>query len=106
MKRQMQILCFIISGISLVGGLSDILIQLLEGEEVQWRIPLILIGAGAGIPIFMFPFYEPATKKDEELNYDENDLSKEYQDSPGFLSDSRNGDSSGSDYDSSYDTTD
>ncbi|WP_444925612.1 hypothetical protein ACJJI4_14515 [Microbulbifer sp. TRSA002] len=105
MKRQVQILCFLISSLSLIGGLSDILIQFLDGEEIRWRIQLILIGVGVVLPTIIFPFYEPAPEKSNELDYDEEDLSKAYQDSPGFLSSSSR-EGSSDNHDESYDATD
>ncbi|WP_444937080.1 hypothetical protein ACJJIW_08240 [Microbulbifer sp. JMSA004] len=106
MKRQVQIFCFLISGLSLIGGFADILIQYLGSEELRWQIPLILIGIGSGLPVIIFPFYEPAPDKPDEFDCNENDLSKEYKDSPGLLSNSDNRGSSSEDYDGGYDTTD
>ena len=95
MNRSVQTLCYFISALSLIGGLTDVAIQFFDGQEIHWRIPLILIGAGVGLPIIIFPFYTPPAPKEDD--YDDNDLSNVYQDGTGLMS-SSNGDSSGSDY--------
>ena len=95
MRRQVQFACYLIAAISFLGGLSDVIVQYLnEAEEIRWRIPIILIGIGLGLPIIMFPFHLPAQEIEEE-EYDENDLSGVYQDDKSFLmSESTNQDSS------------
>ncbi len=97
MNRAVQTLCYLISAVSLFGGLADIAIQFFNDQEIHWRIPLILIGTGVGLPLIIFPFHTPAAEKDVH-DYDDNDLSGVYEDSPGFLSSPSNGGSS-SDYD-------
>ncbi len=97
MNRSVQTLCYLISALSVIGGFSDIAVQFFEGQEIHWRIPLILIGTGAGLPIIIFPFYTPPTPKEDEHDYDDNDLSNVYQDGQELMSSSGNG-SSSSDY--------
>ena len=82
--RQVHILGFFISAISVIGGLLDIGIQYFSNGEVQWRIPLIFIGTGVGIPLIIFPFYEPVEKEPGE-EYDEDDLSGMYKDDIGMF---------------------
>lgn len=99
MNRSAQTLCYFISALFLIGGLADVGTQFFEGQEIQWRIPLILIGTGVGLPIIIFPFHTPPPNEDE-YDYDENDLSNVYQDGPGLLSSLSGSDSSPtSDYD-------
>lgn len=103
MNRSIQTLCYLISAIALFGGLADVANQFFNDQEIHWRIPLILIGTGVGLPLIIFPFHIPAPEQDED-DYDDNDLSGVYEDSPGFLSSSSNNGPS-SDYDH-YDSTD
>jgi len=92
----MQTLCYFLCGVSLVGGLADIAIQLFEGSDpLQWRIPIILVGVGFGLPIILFPFHVPPQEND--LNYDDNDVSSVYQNDDGFLSNMAPGEALGSD---------
>ncbi|MDM3872223.1 hypothetical protein QSV34_12785 [Porticoccus sp. W117] len=97
MNRSIQTLCYFLAGLSFLGGLLDIFIQLLGDQEILWRIPLILIGIGVGIPIIIFPFYAPADSKED---YDDNDLSTVDLDGPRFMGSSSEGGhvSGGGDY--------
>ncbi|WP_299775521.1 hypothetical protein [uncultured Pseudoteredinibacter sp.] len=85
MRRQLQSLCYFLCAISVVGGMADIVLQLYEGSEVlRWRLTIILIGVGVGLPIILFPLHVPSEA--EDLNYDENDLSSVYQNDSSTLS--------------------
>ena len=74
MKRQIHICLLLISVISIFAGIAEIVICLIEGKEINWQLPIILIGIGTGLPIFIYPFWESAADN-PELDYDENDLS-------------------------------
>lgn len=92
-----------ISLLLLIFGFIDITLQWANGEVVHWRVPLFLIGGGSISALGLFLFLEPA-QAIEPIEYDENDLSTEYGDQPGFLdkftsSDDSSGNSSGGDCD-------
>lgn len=94
MRRQIQTLLYFLCGVSLVGGLTDIAIQIFEGvDPLQWRTPIILVGIGFGFPIILFPFHVPSQAND--LNYDDNDVSSVYQNDGGFLSNMEPNDNEG-----------
>lgn len=94
MNRIFQNFCYFISVVSLIGGFADLIIQFYEGQEVNWRVPLILIGTGVGIPVIILPFYTPSEPKEDNMGYDDNDVSSAYPDEEGFLSRSNNSGSS------------
>ena len=105
MRRQIQLACYLISAISFLGGLADVIVQYLnEAEDIKWRIPIVLMGVGLGLPIIMFPFHLPAQETEEE-EYDENDLSGVYQDDRSFLMSERS-DQGSSDYTNESDSGD
>jgi len=84
-RRQLQSLCYFLCAISVVGGVADIVLQFYEGSEVlRWRLPIVLIGVGVGLPIILLPFHVPSDA--EDLDYDENDLSSVYQNDNSILS--------------------
>lgn len=85
MKRSVQHLSLFIAAVFLFGGVADICIQYFSGEEIRWRIPLVFLGLGVGIPLFIVPFYEPA-QGDPPPEFNENDYSAELSDSVGFMS--------------------
>lgn len=58
MKRQVQVAGILLGVISFLGGLADIYMQYVDGGSIQWRVPLILIGTGVGLPLVIFPFFE------------------------------------------------
>ena len=98
MNRKLQNLCYFIAVVSFLGGLADVAIQYFEGQEIAWRIPLILIGTGAGLPLIIFPFYTPPPLKEDREDYDDNDVSKAFPDDD-WLNSSARGNGSASDYD-------
>jgi hypothetical protein len=97
-NRKLQSLCYFIAVLSFFGGLADIAIQYFEGQDIAWRIPIILIGKGVGLPIIIFPFYTPALPKDDSRDYDDNDVSKAFPDDDWLNSSSRGDLSSSSAY--------
>ena len=58
MKRQVQIVGFILGIVSFAGGLADVYMQWLDGGPIHWRVPLILIGTGISLPLLISPFFE------------------------------------------------
>ena len=46
-------------------GIIDVAQQVKLGEEIQWRVPLLFIGFGTGIPVVLFSF--PDTFKLESI---------------------------------------
>ncbi len=58
MKHQLLILGLVLSILCLLGGIVDLYIQYANSDGVEWRIPLILISVGGGLPLVIFPFFE------------------------------------------------
>ena len=95
MKRQVQIMGIVLGFISLIGGLIDIYIQYSNGDSAQWRIPIILIGFGVGLPLFIFPFFEWPGRDNPAPNPSEEEYAQSNLEG-GFLSGGHDG-SNGSD---------
>ncbi|WP_444916800.1 hypothetical protein [Microbulbifer sp. JMSA003] len=49
---------FILAFILFIFGVIDVAEQFKAGEDVRWRVPIILLGFGAGIPLVLFSFPE------------------------------------------------
>ncbi|WP_444895957.1 hypothetical protein [Microbulbifer sp. SSSA005] len=49
---------FILVFILFIFGVIDVAEQIKAGEEVRWRVPIIFLGFGAGIPLVLFSFPE------------------------------------------------
>ncbi|WP_445355574.1 hypothetical protein ACJJI5_03965 [Microbulbifer sp. EKSA008] len=49
---------FILAFILFIFGVIDVAEQFKAGEEVRWRVPIIFLGFGAGIPLVLFSFPE------------------------------------------------
>ncbi len=47
---------FVLAFILFIFGVIDIAEQMKAGEDIHWRMPIILIGFGAGIPIVLFSY--------------------------------------------------
>ncbi|AQA17280.1 hypothetical protein BST95_02620 [Halioglobus japonicus] len=58
MKHQLQFAGLLIGLLCLLGGIADVYLQSTQGDIIQWRVPIILIGAGVGLPLVIFPFFE------------------------------------------------
>lgn len=56
MESATKTLFYLLAATLFVFGMVDLLEQLNAGEDIQWRMPIILIGFGAGIPIVLFSF--------------------------------------------------
>lgn len=78
MSSATQGMFLILSAICLFFGLSDLTEQYKAGEELRWTVPIILIGAGVGIPLVIFPLSEHL----ENSGSDEHD-SEYHSDSDG-----------------------
>ncbi|MEM6583026.1 MAG: hypothetical protein AAF699_17235 [Pseudomonadota bacterium] len=89
MKRQVQIACYLISGLLLFGGIADLVLQYQTGQELQWRVPLILFGTGLGLPLVIFPLFGPLEKPEPD-DYDEENVAGIYQSGQGNLMGSKN----------------
>lgn len=46
-------------------------IQYSLGENAQWRMPIILIGFGVGLPLFIVPFCDWSASPNTELSEEE-----------------------------------
>ncbi|MBY6213277.1 hypothetical protein KUV95_17170 [Microbulbifer agarilyticus] len=80
MKRQLQIFGLILGFISLTGGLIDVALQYAQGDSAVWRIPVLLIGFGVGLPLCIIPYFDWSQKTSSathssEQEYAQNNLS-------------------------------
>jgi len=97
MNRQVRLLGNFFAILLLVGGVADLIIQYLEGNALSWRVPLILMGSGVGLPLIIMPFTVPEDSNNSEMNVELSDVevNQEYLKGTGVLSslDSSEGDS-------------
>ena len=62
MQSATRTFIYLIAVVSLLVGVSDLASQLKVGEELEWRMPVILLGFGVGVPVVLAAFpglFEP-----------------------------------------------
>ncbi|MEM8498035.1 MAG: hypothetical protein AAF542_08425 [Pseudomonadota bacterium] len=86
MNRMVRNVAHLIAALCFVGGVADVLIQYFEAVEIHWRVPIILMGIGFGLPLVIFPFQSADTPQDSEEVTSEEDYSNHFPEGGGFLS--------------------
>ncbi|WP_413665456.1 hypothetical protein ACG1BZ_09790 [Microbulbifer sp. CNSA002] len=56
---------FILAFILFISGVIDVAEQFKTGEEVRWRVPIIFLGFGVGIPLVLLSFPEMFSTKSD-----------------------------------------
>jgi len=68
MQSATRFIFYVIGAISFFVGFENFLSQYVNGEEITWGFPIILIGFGAGMPLVLW--LNPDWFQSSEVNFD------------------------------------
>lgn len=83
MKSKVRFISILVGVCCVLVGIFDLYLQYQDGREIIWRVPIILLGFGIGLPLFITPFtlfetddIDTSTMSEEEyIEYSQKNLS-------------------------------